>query len=178
MWDHGPELDNFATPLTWSSKKIERVVNSSLGAEAIAATKLIGTLYFIKEILKQMYGVKAGNIPCLTLTDSKDLFEAVHNIKSPEEKWIIGDILQIKQAIAIDKIITEVRHVSKDDMLADPLTKGGRNAEDLMKVFRSGVLNIPGGSSVVSSTRINSSSWKKLLEAQSESFQPMTTLGQ
>ena len=77
---------NFATPLTWSSKKIERVVNSSLGAEAIAATKLIGTLYFIKEILKQMYGVKAGNIPCLTLTDSKDLFEAVHNIKSPEEK--------------------------------------------------------------------------------------------
>ena len=61
-------------------------MNSSLGAEAIAATKLIGTLYFIKEILKQMYGVKAGNIPCLTLTDSKDLFEAVHNIKSPEEK--------------------------------------------------------------------------------------------
>ena len=63
-------------------------------------------------------------------------------------------------------------------MVADPLTKGGRNAEELMKVFRSGVLNVPGGSSVVSSTRINSSSWKKLLEAQSESFQPMTTLGQ
>ena len=33
---------NQATTLTWSSKKIERVVNSSLGAETIAMTKLIG----------------------------------------------------------------------------------------------------------------------------------------
>ena len=63
-------------------------------------------------------------------------------------------------------------------MLADPLTKGGRNAEELMNTIRNGVLVVPGGSSVVSSTRINSSSWKKLLEAQSESFYPMTTSGQ
>ena len=169
---------NNVVPLTWSSKKIERVVNSSLGAEVIAGTKLIGTLYFIKEILKQMYGTKIGDIPCLLLTDSKDLYEAIHNIKSPEEKRLIGDIFQLKQAIALDRIITEVRHVPKEDMLADPLTKGGRNAEELLRVIRSGVLNVPGGSEISSSTRINSSSWKKLLEAQTESLQSMTTLGQ
>ena len=77
---------NNVVPLTWSSKKIERVVNSFIGAEVIARTKLIGTLYFIKEILKQMYGTKIGDIPCLMLTDSKDLYEAIHNIKSPKEK--------------------------------------------------------------------------------------------
>ena len=124
-----------------------------------------------------MYRAKDGDIPCLMLTDSKDLYEAVHNIKSPEEKRLIGDILQIKQAVVLEKNITEFRHVSKEDMLADPLTKGGGNAEELLKVVRGGVLNVPGGSTVVSSTRINSSSWKKLLEAQSESFRSMTTSG-
>ena len=89
---------NNLVPLTWSRNKIERVVNSSLGAEAIAGTKLIRTLYFIKEILKQMYGTKIGDIPCLMLTDSKDLYEAVHNIKSPDEKRLIGDILQGRYA--------------------------------------------------------------------------------
>ena len=61
-------------------------------------------------------------------------------------KRLIVDIFQLKQAIALERIITEVRHVPKEDMLADPLTKGGRNAEELLRVIRSGVLNVPGGS--------------------------------
>ena len=52
---------NHAVTLTWGSKKIERVVNSSLGAETIAVTKVIGILYFIKESLKQMYGSNCDN---------------------------------------------------------------------------------------------------------------------
>ena len=52
------KVTNNATPITWSSKKIERVVNSSLAAETLAMTKLIGTIYYIKEILKQMHGSK------------------------------------------------------------------------------------------------------------------------
>ena len=55
-------------------------MNSSLGAETLGVTKLIGILYFIKEIYKQMYGTKTGDIPCVTFVDSKDLYEAVHNI--------------------------------------------------------------------------------------------------
>ena len=164
------EKNNYAVPLTWSSKKIERVVTSSLGAEALAMVKVIGIVYFIKEILKQMYGVTAGDIPCLVLTDSKDLYESVHNIKNPQDKRLIGDILQIKQAIAIDNIITEVRHVSGSEMLADPLTKGGLNADELLNVIRCGVLKVPGDASVKSSMKINTSTWQKLIQAQSENF--------
>ena len=40
-----------AVSLTWRSKKIERVVNSSLGAETIAVTKVIGSLYSRKELI-------------------------------------------------------------------------------------------------------------------------------
>ena len=161
---------NCAVPLTWSSKKIERVVSSSLGAETLAMVKVIGIIYFIKEILKQMYGSEVGDIPCLTLVDSKDLYESIHNIKSPQDRRLIGDILQIKQAIAIDKIITEVRHVRSDDMLADPLTKGGVNAEELLNVLRCGTIKVPGDASVTSSMKINTSTWQKLIQAQSEDF--------
>ena len=117
-----------------------------------------------------MYGSEVGDIPCLTLVDSKDLYESIHNIKSPQDRRLIGDILQIKQAIAIDKIITEVRHVRSDDMLADPLTKGGVNAEELLNVLRCGTIKVPGDTSVTSSMKINTSTWQKLIQAQSEDF--------
>ena len=42
--------------------------------------------------MKQMCGTKAGDIPCITLIDSKDLHEAVHNIKTTQDKRLIGDI--------------------------------------------------------------------------------------
>ena len=38
-----------ASPITWSSKKIERDVSSSLAAETLGLVKLICVLYFIKD---------------------------------------------------------------------------------------------------------------------------------
>ena len=97
------KVTHHGVALTWGSKKIERVVNSSLGAKTIAVTKVIGNLHFIKESLKQMYGVKAGDIPCVTLIDSKDLFEAVHNIKTSQDKRLVGDIIQTKQLTTLSQ---------------------------------------------------------------------------
>ena len=110
---------------------------------------------------------------CLTLNDSKYLHEAVHNIKNPVDKRLLGDVLQIKQAIAVDKIITEFRHIPGTEMLANPLTKGGTNADDLMKVNRSGVISIPGGLEVQCSSRLHASTWQKLMQAQNEDFTPI-----
>ena len=160
-----------ATPITWSSKKIERVVNSSLAAETLALVKVIGVIYFIKEILKQMYGNEQGNIPCLTMVDSKDLFESVHNVKNTNDKRLIGDILQIKQAIAVDGVIDELRHVSSGEMLADSLTKDGANGEELLNCLRTGSLYIQGGLEVGKSKKLETSAWRKLIQAQSKGFQ-------
>ena len=117
-----------------------------------------------------MYGAKAGHIPCITLIDSKYLHEAVHNIKTTQDKRLMGHIIQIKQAIAIDNLITELRLIPGDDMLANCLTKGGQNGTELIDVLRNGALYIPGGKQVQSSMKIHSSTWQKLIEAQSESF--------
>ena len=63
--------------------------------------------------MKQMYGRERGNIPCLSLVDSKDLHEAVHNVKNSNDKRLLGDILQIKQFIVVDGIIDELRLILK-----------------------------------------------------------------
>ena len=161
---------NSATPITWSSKKIERVVNSSLAAETLAVVKIIGAIFFIKEILKQMYGKECGDIPCLTLTDSKDLYEAVHNVKNTNDKRLLGDILQIKQAMAVDGIIEELRHVPSHEMLADSLTKEGVNGEELLNCVRTGILHVRGGLEVLRSKKLETSAWRKLIQAQSGDF--------
>ena len=74
------KVTSHADLITLSSKKIERIVNSSLDAETFGVTKLIGTLYLIKEIYKQMYGTKMGDVLCVTFVDSKDLYKAVHKM--------------------------------------------------------------------------------------------------
>ena len=117
-----------------------------------------------------MYGMQAGNIPCLTLIDSKDLFEAVHNIKSPEDKHLIGDILQIKQAIAVDDLIAELRFIPNEYMLADPLTKAGISGEELLNCVRNGTICVPGGMKIERSAKLNCSTWKRLVQAQSKGF--------
>ena len=48
---------------------------------------------FIQNELKEIYAVVAGNIPYIPQIDSTDLCEAVHVIKKPEDKHLVGDII-------------------------------------------------------------------------------------
>ena len=100
-----------AAVLSWSSKKIDRVCTSSFAAETLSLQKLSGNMFYVRQILKQMFGPKADEIPGLALTDNQDLYSCVHNLKSCEDKRLLADIIDIKQAIVDDKTITELRYV-------------------------------------------------------------------
>ncbi len=80
-------------------------------------------MFFVRQILKQMLGSKADEIPGLAITDNQDLFSCVHNLKPCEDKRLLADVISIKQAIIDDKTITELRYVPKEEMIADCLTK-------------------------------------------------------
>ena len=155
-----------AAVLTWSSKKIDRVCSSSLAAETLSLQKLTGNMFFVRQVLKQMFGPKADNIPGLALTDNQDLFSCVHNLKACEDKRLLADIISIKQAIAEDKTITELRYVPKEEMIADCLTKTGKLGDDLLKIVRTGVYQIPGGIHIRDSTRMNIKTWEQLMNAE------------
>ena len=69
----------------WSSKKITRVVSSSLATETLALQQMMGTLYLVRQLLEELIGNLAKQIPCLTLTDSKNLWACIHNISSSSD---------------------------------------------------------------------------------------------
>ena len=157
---------NRAAVLTWSSKKIGRVCTSSLAAETLSLQKLAGNMFFVRQILKQIFGTTADNIPGLAITDNQDLFSCVHNLKACEDKRLLADIISIKQAIIDDKTITELRYVPKENMVADCLTKTGKLGEDLLNIVRTGVYVIPGGVRIRDSTRMNIKTWQQLMNAE------------
>ena len=55
-------------------------------------------------------------------------------------------------------------------MLADPLTKAGRSGEELLNCVRSGSIAVPGGMEIQRSAKLNSSTWKRLVQSQSKAF--------
>ena len=148
------------------SKKIDRVCSSSLAAETLSLQKLAGNMFFVRHMLKQMFGEKADNIPGLALTDNQDLFSCVHNLKPCEDKRLLADIISIKQAIADDKTITELRYVPKEKKIADCLTKSGKLGDDLWQIVKTGVYHIPGGVKIRDSTKLNIKTWQQLMKAE------------
>ena len=157
-----------AAVLLWSSKKIDRICTSSLAAETLSFQKMSGNMFYIRQMLQQMFGEEADEIPGLALIDNQDLYSCVHNLKACEDKRLLADIISIKQSIAVDKTITEVRYIPKEQMIADCLTKTGRLGEDLLNVVRTGVYNIPGGVAIRDSTKLNIKTWQQLMEAEEE----------
>ena len=134
-----------ACVLGWRSKQLQRVVHSSLGAEAFSLLELFGDLHYAKMIMKQMFGEEVDELDCIAITDSRNLYQAVHNIKTVEDRRLISTIAELKEAITKDKVVKELRHLAGEFMLADGLTKKGASNTKLLKVLQTGRYSLPGG---------------------------------
>ena len=134
-----------ACVLGWRSKQLYRVVHSSLAAEALALLELLGDLKHLRILLAQMYGQRAADIPTVAVTDSKNLWQSVHNLKNVDDKRLIPTIIELKEAMTLDKCAHELRHVTGEHMLADGLTKKGGASEGLMVALQTGRYQLTGG---------------------------------
>ena len=156
-----------ASVLHWSSQKINRRVSSSLAAETIAMEKLAENLFFVKQLMLEIIGPSVKDVPGPAITDNQDLFSCIHNIKSCDNKRLLEDIIQIRQAIHDDKVISEVRYSPGRQNLADGLTKLSRvSSQDLMTVLRTGSYDVPGGTCVRDSTQLSVKTWQQLVTAE------------
>ena len=106
-----------------------------------------------------MFGTRAMDIPGVACIDSKNLFESVHNIKAVDDRRLIDTIVEIKQAIALDKTVQEIRLVPGERMLADGLTKKNGFCEELLQVLQQGKLSLPGGWSLNPRTKAFVKTW-------------------
>ena len=72
-------------------------------------------------------------IPVEAFTDSKSLWESLHNTRQCEEKLLRNSIAGMKELIEL-KIVKDVHWVPTAEQLADCMTKYGKKADWLLKV--------------------------------------------
>ena len=78
-----------ASVLHWSSKKIDRVCQSSSAAETIALEKLFSTIYFTRNLLRELCGER--------VKDNQALYSNIHHLKSNTEDFRLqSDIISIR----------------------------------------------------------------------------------
>ena len=163
------KVTSAAAVIYWGSKKIERVVSSSLAAETLALQKTTGTLFLARRLLEGIMGPKANDVPCLVLIDSQNLWSCVHNLTACSDNRLQADILNIRQSIHDDATVQEVRYIHNSQMIADTLTKEtNMTGRMLLSVVRSGQYDIPGGAIMRDSTQTATKTWSQLIRAEEE----------
>ena len=118
--------------ISWKSFKLQRVVRSSLGAEAQAMATTAEELYFTKLFLKMMRNPmmtikecqeRLKEDRCAIVTDCKALYDTLKraNIQGTQDKRVAVECLVINQTLK--DAGAELRWVSSERQIADGLTK-------------------------------------------------------
>lgn len=128
------------SPLFWQSKKIRRVVRSTLAGETLAMSYGIDNAMFLAMLYSELTTGKAdlNALPLICVTDNHSLFDALKSTKQVTEKRLRLEISGVKELIHANKI-KEVRWSKAKSQLADCLTKKGASSLMLLKALYEGV---------------------------------------
>ena len=121
-------------PLAWQSKKLKRVVKSTLVAEILAAVEVVETGFLLTSILKELRNSQSSiDIECFT--DNQALFDTVHSTNSIIDKRLRVDMAILREMVHKKEVL--IKWVETKDQLADALTKKGASSTRLIKALRS-----------------------------------------
>ena len=118
----------YRCPIVWQSRKIQRVVKSTLAAETLALVECAETAVYIKEILSELSGWKKMPINCYV--DNKSLFDSLNSTKNVDNRRLRIDLAVLSDMID-RRELNSVKWVDTTHQLADCLTKKGASAERL-----------------------------------------------
>ena len=130
-----------ANVLKWQSKKISRVVKSTLAAETLALLDAAETGYYLKRLIESFLGVSNGTIEVRCFTDNKSIVD--HVFKSTNK---VADFrLRVDIACLRDMIrrqeISHIHWIDTASQLADCLTKADCSSKNLSTVLTSNLMS-------------------------------------
>ena len=124
--------DGKRCPIYWQSKRIRRVVKSTLSAEALALLDCLETAVYLARILQEISG--CGNLKIRSFVDNKSLVESLHSSRSVEDRRLRIDIAVLRDMLERGEV-AEVAWVDASGQLADCLTKKGASTGQLRAVI-------------------------------------------
>lgn len=131
------------SPIWWNSRKIRRVVRSTLSAETLSMSDAIDMAVFIATLYSELTKGQPDptNLNVLCITDCKSLVDAVKSSKCVLEKRLRIEMSAIKELIENGQI-KDVQWCDTTKQLADSLTKSGASSLLLRKTLQMGELLI------------------------------------
>ena len=123
-------------PLDWKANKIRRKVASTLAAETISLGTALDAAVSIRDMIFEITGGHI-NWQIKAIVDNKSCCDAVYSTTSVSERKLRAEIAVIKELVE-EQIVSEVKWVRGQYMLADILTKKGVNSLPLMSVMQEG----------------------------------------
>ena len=134
--------DKKACCLTWAANKIKRVVSSTLESETLACIDGLNHAEWLRGTVSELlYGRDSDEriISIIGFTDSNQLYQSIHSTSYVANHKLRRDIEILKEKLS-DGTVSEIRWISTDLMLADPLTKQGADCGKLDYVLETGNL--------------------------------------
>lgn len=128
------------SPICWQSKRIRRVVRSTLAGETLALGDGIDSAVFLATLYSQLTtgDCTRNTLPIVCVTDNHSLFDAIKSTKSVTEKRLRLEISGVKELIS-SGIIQQIMWSATKEQLADCLTKKGTSALVLLRALSEGV---------------------------------------
>ena len=120
-------------PIGWQSRKIRRVVKSTLAAECLAAVEAAEITVYIATVLKEILK-SSHSIDTFVFCDNKNLVNAVHSSTNLEDKRLLIDVSILRDMLERHEL-TNFVWVSTEHQLANALTKQGASCKFLINVF-------------------------------------------
>eukprot|EP00794_Sanderia_malayensis_P006738 gene6738-7496_t len=108
-------------PISWKSKKLERVTKSPLATEISAVADTAHYAYLVASMLKEIFCLEKS--PVELMTDSKSLKDNLESTKVVEDPRQRVDVARLKQMVKRGGI--QVKWISSAMQLADSLPKRG-----------------------------------------------------
>ena len=141
MWGNGK-----VAPLSWFSKKLERVAKTIIYAEGIALGRCLDEAVNLRQVLLQILnlpdtkdGRKVLNI--VGVTDSKLLWDNINSTSQADDLKLRREVASIREQLEL-KEVEEIKWTPTHLQLADCLTKAQASPETLIGVLTSGDFNM------------------------------------
>ena len=129
----------FCCPIAWQSKKLTRVVHSTLAAETLSLAAAVDSALYLQTQLKEII-FKKLSIYCYS--DNRSLVTAVRSTKPVLEKRLRIDIAGLSENLEKTEI-SDILWIDTTFQLANSLTKRNCTDKFLLKCLADGEFTVP-----------------------------------
>ena len=126
-----------SAPISWRSKKLDRVTKSPLATEVSAVADAADHGHLVASMVKELYCL--DKLPIIELyTDSNSLKEHLETTRIINDPRLRVDIARLREMKEVGEVV--VKWVPSELQLADCMTKRGSSTDLLRQVLASGAL--------------------------------------